>query len=577
MLVAAPHRGTEQVEVEELGRVAIGVANAGDRKDSWLAVAGESGVAFSGTLDNRPELNAELSGLGALVGGDTPADTLLAAWSAWGEAVFERLRGVFAGAVVRGPELTLYRDHLGFGTLLFRQDGDSVWAASEAKQVVAGAGIQRRADHDALEDIFYGRLDEKRTALSGVERLYRASTARFGQGRPRAVRRYWNPDHLLETNPLGPAEASEGLLAALDLAVKRALTGNDVVQLSGGIDSPAIAALAASHCAGNGSASLAALTAVYPEHASVDESHYVQLIADQLGLRLHTYVPNASPLDDVEHWVDLLDGPVDTISIPEVAEGYRLARELGYGNVLSGELAEYVLTVESHLPGHLALHARWSALADWARAQRSRGRSHRDVLRRLLPSITPAFIAGRYTRLRRRENRPLPPWIDASQVGGLGRRPDLERPARRRWAEAQLGAVRGSGLTLEADALCAASFGLHVRRPFADVDFWEFALSLPAETKFPDAVPKSLVRRAMRGRLPDEVLDRRDKTFFDDHALSTADYDALQRWLLGTDYRVAGVDYDLLAARLEGGRLGVLELAWANDLVRVHAFAAVCS
>jgi hypothetical protein len=102
-------------------------------------------------------------------------------------------------------------------------------------------------------------------------------------------------------------------------------------------------------------------------------------------------------------------------------------------------------------------------------------------------------------------------------------------------------------------------------------------LSLRAETKFPDAVPKSLVRRAMRGRLPDEVLDRRDKTYFDEHALSTADYEALRRWIFQTDYRVDGVDYDLLAERVEGGRLGVLELAWANDLARVHAFAVGCS
>jgi asparagine synthase (glutamine-hydrolysing) len=288
-------------------------------------------------------------------------------------------------------------------------------------------------------------------------------------------------------------------------------------------------------------------------------------------------VPETRPLDDLAHWVDLLDGPVDTMSVPEVAEGYRLARELGYDNMLSGELAEYVLTIQSHLPGHLALHGRWSALAEWARLQRSRGRSRRAVLRRLLPSLTPAFIAGRYTRLRRRELRPLPPWIDVEQMGGIGRRPDLELPARRRWAEAQLGAIRSSALTLEADALCAASYGMQVRRPFADVDFWEFVLSLPAETKFPDAVPKSLVRRALRGRLPDEVLDRRDKTFFDEHALSTADYEALRRWLFDTEYRVSGVDYELLARRLESGRLGVLEIAWANDLARVHAFAVGCS
>jgi asparagine synthase (glutamine-hydrolysing) len=576
MLAAAPHRGAGEVEVAELEHAVLGTANA-ERRDSWLAVADRTGVVFSGILDNRSELDAELGRQVGAVRGETPADTVLAAYRAWGENAFGRLRGVFAGGVAESAGLTLFRDQVGFGTLLFRQEGDSVWAASEGKQVVAGAGIPRRPDDESLEAIFYGRLDERHTALRGVERLDRGSIARFPSGGTLSVRRYWSPDHLLETNRLTPDEASEGLLASLSTAVERALTGNDVVSLSGGIDSPAIAALAASRYDLNGKGPLGALTSVYPDHPSVDESYYVELIADRLDLRLHTYVPETRPLDDLAHWVDLLDGPVDTMSVPEVAEGYRLARELGYDNMLSGELAEYVLTIQSHLPGHLALHGRWSALAEWARMQRSRGRSRRAILRRLLPSLTPAFIAGRYTRLRRRELRPLPPWIDVEQMGGIGRRPDLELPARRRWAEAQLGAIRSSALTLEADALCAASYGMQVRRPFADVDFWEFVLSLPAETKFPDAVPKSLVRRALRGRLPDEVLDRRDKTFFDEHALSTADYEALRRWLFDTEYRVSGVDYELLARRLESGRLGVLEIAWANDLARVHAFAVGCS
>ncbi len=577
MLAAAPHRGAERIEVEQLDHAVIGAANRAEGRDTSLATAGQTGAVISGTLDNRLELNAELASHGAPVGGDTPADTLLVAHQAWGESAFERLRGVFAGAVVQEAGLTLFRDQVGFGTLLFREAGESVWAASEGKQVVAGAGIRRRPDDESLEAIFYGRLDERRTALRGVERLDRGSTARFIPGSARAVRRYWDPDDLLETNRLGPDEASEGLLAALDVAVGRALTGHDVVSLSGGIDSPAIAALAAPRSVGNGNVVLGALTAVYPEHPSVDESYYVELIAERLGLQLHTYVPNTGPLDDLDQWVALLDGPVDTMSVPEVAEGYRLARELGYQNVLSGELAEYVLTIRSHLPGHLALNGRWSALADWARDQRSQGQARRAVLRRLLPSITPAPIAGRYARMRGGAHPMVPPWVDARQTGDFSRRFDLDRPARRRWAEAQLGAIRSSALTLEADALCAASFGVQVRRPFADVDFWEFMLSLRAETKFPDAVPKSLVRRAMRGRLPDEVLDRRDKTYFDEHALSTADYEALRRWIFQTDYRVDGVDYDLLAERVEGGRLGVLELAWANDLARVHAFAVGCS
>ena len=49
------------------------------------------------------------------------------------------------------------------------------------------------------------------------------------------------------------------------------------------------------------------------------------MVTEHLDLRLHAYTPTSRPLDDAEHWVDLLDGPVDTMSIPELAENYRLA------------------------------------------------------------------------------------------------------------------------------------------------------------------------------------------------------------------------------------------------------------
>jgi hypothetical protein len=182
-------------------------------------------------------------------------------------------------------------------------------------------------------------------------------------------------------------------------------------------------------------------------------------------------------------------------------------------------------------------------------------------------------VAARYVRLRKRDHRQLPPWIDPAQMDGLGSRPDLEVPARRRWLQAQLDPVTpGAAVTVEADELCAASCGVHVRRPLADVDLWEFFLSLPAEAKFPGFVAKGLLREVMRGRLPDAVLDRRTQTVFDAHVLAAADYESVERWIFGGDTRIEGVDYRLLRTRLEGRQLPVFELMWANDLARAHAF-----
>jgi asparagine synthase (glutamine-hydrolysing) len=562
-LRAAPHRGSE-VEVLVSGPVALGVSNDPAFRDAWAAAREGRAVVAAGAVDNAGELGLEAA---------DPAEAVLAAFERWGAEAPARLRGVFSGAWTDGAELVVFRDHLGLAPLFHRESAGGFVAATEGKQVAAGAGIAREPDVEAVEAMFFGRFDARGTMLRGVSRFPRASTASVGAG-PAAFRRYWDPEPLLETARLALPEARERLAELLDLAVARSLTGADAVSLSGGVDSPVIAAFAAPRTLERTGEPLLAVSSVYPDDPAVDESRWIELVAERLGLRLHAYTPSSRPLDDAERWVDVLDGPVDTMSVPELAENYTLARELGARNVLTGEMAEWVFTFGQHLIGHLVLHGRLRASAAWVRDQRSRGASWSRVVRRAGPSLLSPRVALGYRRLRGREDfRQLPTWVDPDVAGSPGPRPDLARPARRRWLEHQLDPLVGVGAySFDADALCAAVCGVHVRRPLVDVDLWEFVLSLPAEVKFPDAVPKSLLRETVRGRLPDELLDRTDKTFFNDFALRTADYEGIRRLALDSDLRIAGVDYAELARRVEARDLGVVELLWAYDLARAHAF-----
>ena len=111
-----------------------------------------------------------------------------------------------------------------------------------------------------------------------------------------------------------------------------------------------------------------------------------------------------------------------------------------------------------------------------------------------------------------------------------------------------------------------------VRHPLADRDLWDFFLSLPVHAKFPDTVPKGILRTAMRGRLPDIILDRRDKTVFDEHVLDTTPWQRIGDLITDPEYRMPGVDYDLLASRIAARSAGPVEIVWANDLATVHAF-----
>jgi asparagine synthase (glutamine-hydrolysing) len=563
-LDAAPHRGRRQ-QVIETGDIALGVSNEPGRPDAWAATSNGNAAVVTGSLDN----SAELPG-----GEEGPAGTILAAFEAWGKEAPARLRGVFAGAWTDGTELVVFRDHLGLAPLFHREGPDAFVAATEGKQVAAGAGIEREPDVESVEAMFFGRFDARRTMLREIDRFPRAATASIVPGGSAAFARYWDPERLLETARISLPDAREQLAELVERAVERTLTGADAISLSGGIDSPAIAAFAAPETRELTGKPLLAVSSVYPEDPGVDESRWIELVSDYLGLRLHAYTPSSRPLDDVEHWVDILDGPVDTMSIPELAENYTVARELGAGNVLTGEMAEWVFTFGQHLIGHLVLHGRLRAALAWTRDQRARGAAWPIIAKRAGPSLVSPRLAQGYRRLRRREDfRQLPPWVDPEVAGSPGPRPDLARPARRRWLEHQLDPLVGVGAySFDADALCAAVCGVHVRRPLVDVDLWEFVLSLPAEIKFPNAVPKSLLRESLRGRLPDELLDRTDKTFFNDFALRTADYDGIRRLALDSEQRIHGVDYELLAARVEARSLGVVELLWAYDLARAHAF-----
>ena len=562
-LRAAPHRG-EELDVRTIGTISVGISNAPELRDAWLAAGDGRAAVVTGTLDNAAELGLD---------GADPAETVLAAFEAWGEEAPGRLRGVFAGAWTDGTKLVVFRDHLGLAPLFHRESPDGLVTATEGKQVAADAGIDRAPDVEAVEAMFFGRFDARGTMLRGVDRFPRASTATVGDG-PVSFRRYWDPEPLLETAKLSVPEAREQLSALVERAVHRSLTGADAVSLSGGIDSPTIAAYAASRTRELTGGPLLAVSSVYPEDPGVDESQWIELVTDHLGLRLHAYTPTSRPLDDVQHWVDLLDGPVDTMSIPELAENYRVARELGARNVLTGEMAEWVFTFGQHLIGHLVLHGRARASAAWVRDQRARGASWKVIVQRAGPSLVSPRLALRYLRARRREDyRQLPEWVDQDAAGSPGPRPDLARPARRRWLEHQLAPIVGAGAySFDADAIVAAACGVHVRRPLVDVDLWEFVLSLPAEIKFPNALPKSLLRESVRGRLPDTLLDRTDKTYFNDFALRTADYDGLRRWALASEARIAGVDYGRLAERIDARDLNVVELLWAYDLARAHAY-----
>lgn len=573
MLMAAPHRGALRATLGN-GSWALGIATASDRRDAWLAQDDKFAAAFTGTLDNAADLARQLKDQTGRDISTHPAALVLAGFRHAGEVIVNRFRGTFAGAVTDGRRLWAFRDHVGHTPLFYRDEPGRFFAAVEAKQVVAGAGIPREPDLEVLERIFYERLsDDTPSALKGVFRLPKASIIEVEPQRPSVVRRYWHPEALLESGRLSVDELRAGIEHFAAQAVTRVITGEDVVALSGGIDSSLVAAFAAPHHERLTGRSLSVLSVVFPDLPSVDERQYIEITARHLNLDLHTHRLAARHLDDLQHWLELFDGPAPKVSFSEVAEYDRKARELGFRTILHGEQAEFVYDASFHLMAHLLHHGRFRALWRYIKTRRSGERSWASLVREFGSSLLPSRLTLAYVRMTGQDWRTYAPdWLDLKKLAETPFRNDLVPPPGTRWREEQLGGFRGPGLSVEADDVCAAVCGVRIRRPLTDVDLWEFFLSLPAEQKYPRPQSKALIRDLLRGRIPDAILDRRDKTFFDDHALSQIDYDGLRHWLIDYPFRISGVKYDKLQDRLNQQNFSLRDYSWAKDLASIHAF-----
>lgn len=570
MLAAAPHRGAKR-EVVSLGRCAIGVANDPEHMEATLASRHGLVVAFAGTLDNADEITRRFA---SSDGGraQTPAGLVLRAFEALGDSLPPLLRGDFSCVIGDSAGLRAFRDQMGFETLFYRDDVTGVYVATEAKQVLAGADADAEPDVAVVEAMFYGDVEDATACpLRGVRRLL-AGTLLEAEERSLTTRRYWDPTGLLETARLSPEEVAERFHELFAQAVRRTLTGNDVVALSGGIDSPPIAVFANREHMQLFGTPLPALAEVYPAQPSSDETYYIELVAGRLGLPLHTYEPGRQRLDRLQYWVGLFDGPWSTVAPEGTAQRCREARSLGFRTLLTGHFAEHVTAAgQWFLVPHLIWRARFRAAAAQLASQRSAGVRPRRLARQALEAFTPQVVQRR--RLFQRPQLPMPSWLDRRRIAERDARAAL--PARKRWLSFQAPFFGGS-TTGEADAYSHAVHGIRPRRPWADVDLWEFFLSLPAEVKFPDHRMKGLARTLLRGEVPDEILDRRDKTNTNEYFRSMClDMDALRRWLLAPEHRVAGIDYALLARELEREDISLAHYLWARDLAAVHAFLAL--
>ncbi|MGE5148477.1 MAG: asparagine synthase-related protein [Rhodospirillaceae bacterium] len=466
--------------------------------DPGRGVRLEGGIAGSIRLDARDELIAAL-GLGDKSIGD--AALCLEAWRRWGGSFVERLAGDFAFALWDEAQqrLLLTRDQLGIRSLFYARIG-TAWVVSDSLDwIAARPGLDKRLDETWIGDFLATghSLDPWRTVYAAVKRLppgHCAALTRDGE----SVRRYWQ---LTVGEPLFLRDGrayGERLRELTKAAIRdRAPAGKLGISMSGGLDSTTLAALSVE--ALGDAARVTARCSHFETLMADDEPRFASLIAESLGIALGFDKADAA-YDP--RWRER--GIRTSEPTPAIVNAYReqvLARSMadeasvwffgeGPDNALAFEREAYL--------GWLLRTGRWAQAASalW----RYVGLKLGEREPRPQPSLAPPPVLSE-----------LPRWLRPDFVERTGLRarvrafqsPPHDHPWRPR-AIGSFGTPAWQALLggLEADR----AHGLDWRHPYLDLRVLQFLLSVPP---VPWARRKLVMREAMRGRLPAEVLERR--------------------------------------------------------------------
>lgn len=297
------HRRLSIIDLSEAGAQPMGSAD------------GRVVVTYNGEIYNYVELRDELRAKGYVFRTQCDTEVLLHGWDAWGEALLDRLTGMFAFALAdrRTGELVLARDRFGEKPLLYREtDGDVVFAselAPIAEHAAKNARERRAIDLQALGGyLALNFVPGDRTLMKGVRRLPPGAVRRYGPKGLASERRYYRP------RPVPDPRVDRGDLDAvvrelelrIDDAVRIALRSDVPLALflSGGIDSSLVAESAVRQ------GTLDAAFCVDIQAASFSEWDNAKWVADRLGLRLERVPLGPSVLEDFLSVVAHADDPL---------------------------------------------------------------------------------------------------------------------------------------------------------------------------------------------------------------------------------------------------------------------------
>jgi len=545
----------------------------------FISADGRHALVFNGEIYNYVELREELEKEGARFRSRSDTEVLLAALARWGAAALPRLVGMFAFAWLdtEARRLVLARDPFGIKPLFWARSAGTFAFASEIPALLALQPLAPRANPRRLYDyVRFGITDHGgETMLEGVRQVPAAHALTLDldvadAGAAPALARYVDlePGEPLD---LGFEEAAAGLRQRFLESVRLHLRSDVPIgtALSGGIDSSSL--VATMRRLEGPRLELHAFSYVADDPA-LSEERWVDLAGAAAGAIVHKVKPGPEELvADLDDLLAAQDEPFGSTSIYAQYRVFRLARDAGIRVMLDGQGADELFAgYDPFVAARVATLLRRGRLGEaWrlARAvQARRGLALPPLLARAFGLLLPRALEGPARRLVGQELAPA--WLDegwfaARGVEGaaLGRRRGRDL-LRARLADSLL--ETSLPMLLRYEDRNSMRFSIESRVPFLTVELARFALALP-EAHVIDAqgTSKAVLRAAMRGIVPDAILDRRDKIGF-----ATPE----RRWLGTLRPWVERVLASEAAARVPVLRLGAVRAEWTEILAGRRPF-----
>src|SRR6266852_3359590 len=538
MCDAMVHRGPD-----DEGGIQVDGVTLGSRRLSIIDIAGghqpihnEDSTVWviqNGEIYNHLELRKLLVSAGHKFTTQSDTEVLAHGYEEWGESMVERLNGMFAFAVLdrQRKRVLLARDRMGIKPLHYAVDGKRLVFASELKSLLCDPALRRDIDPVALDEyLALEFVPSPRSIVRGISKLPPAHTLEWwlGSGIHR-VHRYWSPTLEDENGSYGRTldEECEELRSVLRESVRKELI-SDVplgVFLSGGIDSSAVTAMM-TQLGGD----VKSFSVGFAER-SFDEAPYAREVARHLGTEHHELMLEpAMLLGLIPRLPVLLDEPLGDASIiptyllsaftrrhVKVALGGDGGDELfaGYPTLQAHRLAGYYNRAPRLLrrgliePVVRRLPVSRDNLSFDFRAKRFVGSASHPLPERHRRWMG-SFAAEERTALLSadmRDQLAAGAHLETAQHDGAGPREPLNQVL-----------LLDMRLYLENDILvkldrASMMASLEGRVPLLNNDFVEYATQLPLNLKLRGLRSKFLLKRALRGLLPNSILNRPKKGF----------------------------------------------------------------